>query len=137
MKRIILFLPIIFLSAALLAQTDEASKPQRTPEQVAEKQTMMLKHDLALTDQQVEQVYAVNLKYAQLGRPQNQQQAEERIKQKLTDLKVILSEQQYNLFVEKMSEFRRQRAGMKLKPMPVDSDTMVLRTSHKADGYHN
>lgn len=101
--------------------------PQRSPEDIAEYQTLMLRRDLDLTEEQVKQVYVINLKYAQLGRPQNRQQAEERIKQKLSDLKAVLTEQQYDTFMRKTSEVKHFRGGMKLLPMQTDSSQMKLR----------
>ncbi len=133
MRRLFLLLSLI-VSVTTFAQNrvidserirrsnDEVSDvPQRSPQDIAEYQTLMLRRDLDLTEEQVNQVYAVNLKYAQLGRPQNRQQAEERIKQKLSDLKAILTEQQYDTFVKKTSEIKHFRGGMILLPMQTDS----------------
>lgn len=127
MKRIYILITLgILLPVCIFAQQSEDVdvKPQRSPQEIAEQQTTMLQRDLNLTDEQTILVYEMNLKYALKGRPQNQMQADERLKQKLSDLKAILNEQQYNQFVKKMSEVRHIRGGMKLTPMPVTSDSM-------------
>ncbi len=121
-KHDILVLMFLTISIASMAQSaDSLSEvPQRSPEDIAEYQTFMLQKDLQLTDEQVELVYQVNLKYVQLGRPISRQQAEERMNRKLSDLKAILTEQQYNLFVKKTSEIKHSRGGMKLQRMTVE-----------------
>lgn len=110
----------LFVSLSIFAQNVE--KPQRSPEDIAQRQTAMLKQDLDLTDEQVEQVYVINLKYAQLGRPQNQEQADERIKQKLSDLKAILTEQQYESFLRKMTAMKRMPQGRRIESQRVETE---------------
>ena len=107
------------------ARESMADQPRRSPKDIAEYQTLMLRRDLDLTDEQAEKVFAVNLKYAQLGRPQNRQQAEERMKQKLSDLKAILTEEQYETFMKKTSEIKHFRGGMKLMPISTDSGAVM------------
>lgn len=128
-ERKILVLFLLLVGATLYGQAVDSTAvtPQRNPEDIAEYQTFMLKKDLQLTDEQADAVYKVNLKYVQLGRPQSRQQAEERMKQKLSDLKAILTEQQYALFVKKTQEIKRMRGGLKLQPIAVDTVDSIVQ----------
>ena len=137
MKQITALIFCLYIPLVMFAQQQDVQdvKPQRSPEEIAEQQTIMLQRDLGLTDEQYMKVYEVNLKYALQGRPQNQIQAEERKKQKLSDLKAILNEQQYEQFVKKMSEVKHMRGGLKLMPMLKTDSGQVLKadTNHYAN----
>lgn len=91
-----------------------------TPEQMAEKRTEKLTHELTLTDVQAKQVYQLNLKDAQAA-VQHRKEAEARREQMMAKMKAyqadrdaqmkkILTPEQYTKWSEmqqKMSECRR------------------------------
>lgn len=84
---------------------DNISVPQRTPEQEAVKQTEKIQQELNLTPNQIKQVYEINLRYARERQVSNtRSEAMERIKNKNSDMQLILTENQYNQLQNKRYE---------------------------------
>ncbi len=94
MKRILLFCFMIVSAHLLVAQPPQ--HVQRTPEQEAAKHTEMMKRDLQLTASQVDTIYNLNLKYAQLRREVASREAWHTcLEQKDIELQAILTPEQY------------------------------------------
>lgn len=67
-KKILLFTAVILCSPFIVSAQSKSLK-QTTPEQRAKMQTEWMRTKLALNTKQVEQVYALNLQYAQKNDP--------------------------------------------------------------------
>lgn len=67
-KKMLLFTAVILCSPFIVAAQSKSLK-QTTPEQRAKMQTEWMRTKLALNTKQVEQVYALNLQYAQKNDP--------------------------------------------------------------------
>ena len=103
MKRI--YLPLIALCLAFTASAQDSpdSHPQRTPEEIARKQTTMLARELSLTDSaQLDTLYRMHLKYANL-RVVSCTRAEnlERLQQMTVELQGILTPEQFRQFMSR------------------------------------
>jgi len=93
-RQLYFILFIICLVLPVYGQ-ENASTPQRTPEQEAVKQTERLQQELNLTPEQVKQVYEINLRYARERQLSNtRSEAVERMKNKNADIQKILTEEQ-------------------------------------------
>ena len=103
MHKIVLL--IILLSGQLLAmaQSPQATKPMRTPEDEAHKMTEMLVRELSLTDSaQQDTLYKMHLKFARRRRlmKQNSHLSDSNHMQALfQELRGILNEEQYQRFM--------------------------------------
>lgn len=67
-KKLLLFTAVILCSPFIVSAQSKSLK-QTTPEQRAKMQTEWMRTKLALNTKQVEQVYALNLQYAQKNDP--------------------------------------------------------------------
>ncbi len=112
-------------SVALYAQ-DSADMPTRTPEQEALRQTEKLKQELDLTPEQTKKVYEINLRYAiQRQNSNSRSEAMERIKNKDTDIKKVLSTEQY----DKLQNKHYERSTYKI---PSEYDRSVRQTEQSS-----
>ena len=92
-----------------------------TPEERAERQTLIMKEELSLTEEQLPKVKELNLIYAQKGaelREQNRDEREammtafkEMEKQKETELAQVLTDEQMTQLRKKKDEMRGERRG--------------------------
>lgn len=104
MKRLYIFLTLAVLSAGscLYGQSTQAH-PQRTPEEIALKQTEMLVRELHITDSvQRDTIYRLHLKYARLRAVSNTRAENlERLQQITEDLRHILTKDQFERFMSR------------------------------------
>ena len=63
------FVVVLLAIAAPLLAVDIDALKETTPEERAEAQTLMMKENLGLSDEKVEKVRAINLKYAKIMDP--------------------------------------------------------------------
>ena len=105
------FLIFFVCSVPLLAQDSERTS-SRTPEQEATRQTERLKQELNLTPEQVREVYNINLYYAKQRQISNTRvEAVERIRNKNADLKLVLTEEQY----ERLQNRHHERSTIRIQ----------------------
>lgn len=104
MNRIYLFLIFLSFSVWSWAQAPMAeSRPQRTPEEIARKQTEMLSRELELTDSlQRDSIYRIHLRYVRMRFVSNTRAEElDRMQSYYRELKHVLTPQQYEAFMNK------------------------------------
>lgn len=102
-KNIVSLVLALMLSLPLLFGQEE-QRPRRTPQEEAAKQTAMLAQYLTLTQQQIDTIYTIHLKYANLRREPSQ--ADNRrvlFEQMIYEVKQILTSEQI-VALEKMQE---------------------------------
>jgi predicted ArsR family transcriptional regulator len=112
---------LLLLSLVLGAfQFVTAQPPQRTPEEVAEKQTSMLMRELNITDTvQRDTLYRMHLKYARLRHKSNTRREDlERLLLMTEELKGILTEEQFNRFMDKQADRSPRMHQPAVGPMP-------------------
>jgi hypothetical protein len=105
---------VLLFAAAVLAANIDALK-ETTPEERAEAQTLMMKEKLGLSDEKVEKVRAINLKYAKVMEPTIQGSdgpmmkgsvASNRQAQKDGELKAVLSADEYAKYLASKQDIR-------------------------------
>lgn len=121
-KRLFLFLFGALLSGVLMAQEPVEDRPQRTPEEEAIKQTTRLVRELDIHDSvRIDTIYRMHLKYARarqngLTRAQNM----ERMQSIYSELKVLLTEKEFDRFMNHpVEQPRRPRGANRIAPTPV------------------
>jgi len=96
---------IFFVCSVSLFAQDSERVSSRTPEQEAARQTERLKQELNLTPEQVREVYNINLRHAKQRQISNSRtEAMERIRNKNADLKLVLTEEQFERLQNKQHE---------------------------------
>ncbi|MBR1630882.1 MAG: hypothetical protein IJ680_03420 [Paludibacteraceae bacterium] len=84
----------------------------RSPEQEALKQTEVMQRIIRLTDEQAEQIYQINLKYAtERQKQQSRTEAVERIKRKNEDYKRVLTPEQYQVLRESRMKYHHEQSA--------------------------
>ena len=117
--NIVLLVTLLTTYATMLIAQQTTSRPERTPEQEAAKQTESLQRIITdLTPEQIEQIKAINLKYA-IERQQstNRTQAIDRIQRKNEEYRQVLTPEQYALFQKSRkicSDHSTQAQGIKV-----------------------
>lgn len=109
--------------------------PQRTAEQIAEKQTERLVRELGITDSvQRDTLYRMHLKYVRLREKSNTRAEElERTQQRYDELKQILTKEQYEQFINKQVNNGPHGPQMPLNRMgPLGGDP--TRGAHSEGG---
>ena len=125
MKRIFSFLLAALLAGGMMAQEPvDSSRPQRTPEEEALKQTMRLVRELKIRDSlRIDTIYKMHLKYARfrqkgLTRAENM----ERMQSIYAELKVLLTPEEFERFMNHPAEQPRHPRGANVitpgKPTP-------------------
>lgn len=102
MKQLVSLSLLVLLSLFTMAQTqDNDCQPQRKPEEIARKQTEMLIRELSITDSsKIDALYNVHLKYARIRQISNTRAEDlERLQQLYSELKQILTPEQYERFM--------------------------------------
>ena len=114
MKRIFSFLLAALLAGGMMAQEPvDSSRPQRTPEEEALKQTMRLVRELKIRDSlRIDTIYKMHLKYARfrqkgLTRAENM----ERMQSIYAELKVLLTPEEFERFMNHPAEQPRRPRG--------------------------
>jgi hypothetical protein len=107
---------------SVFVQPPQGTRPQRTPETRAKRESEWMKTDLALTDKQIPLVDTINLKYAKMqdalmketkgqDRETVRPKMEELRKQKTAELKLILTEDQMKKYLELIPQHMGPRKG--------------------------
>ena len=112
---------LFFLACLLpLAQAQQSDAPQRTPEEIAEKQTSKLMRELNITDSvQLDTLYRMHLKYARMRQKSNTRREDlERLISMTEELKGILTEEQFNRFMNKQADRSPRMQQPAVGPMP-------------------
>ena len=102
MKRLYISL-LLCMACSAFAQELEDFQPQRTPEEIARKQTTMLARELSLTDSsQLDTLYRMHLKFANL-RVISCTRAEnlDRLQKMTIELQGILTTEQFRQFMNR------------------------------------
>jgi len=102
MKRLYISL-LLCMACSAFAQEPEDFQPQRTPEEIARKQTTMLARELSLTDSsQLDTLYRMHLKFANL-RVISCTRAEnlDRLQKMTIELQGILTTEQFRQFMNR------------------------------------
>ena len=108
----VIFIFIVFCSSAF-AQSNAVS----TPEERAQRWDTWMKENLAITPEQEDPIHTINLKYAQQNehlktsgesRRAKFHELKSSDKQKTTELKAILTKEQFDLYLAKKKEFQKQ-----------------------------
>ena len=126
MKTRIVYLLFALLGGISLMAQQAEGKPQRTPQQIAERQTERLQRDVNLTEQQRDTVYAIHLKYAERRR-ENEDRSHVMIRMDSLreDLKGVLTDEQFKLLQQKRRETGPQRqATVRMVQQEAVTDTV-------------
>ncbi len=102
---------MFFLPVLAFAQVQEdANRPQRTPEQVAQKQTERLQRDLHLTKEQRDTIYKIHLKYARMRKPEESRDSVAlRMSMMREELLQTMNDGQKEVFLLLLREIRAKR----------------------------
>jgi hypothetical protein len=109
------FIVVVLLLAAAVSAADIDSLKETTPEERAEAQTLMMKEKLGLSEEKLEKVRAINLKYAKVMDPTIQGSdgpmmkgsvASNRQAQKDGELKAVLSADEYAKYLASKLDMR-------------------------------
>ena len=121
--KLLLFILFLLTLAAPVESQDNSVVQQRTPEQEASKQTEKLQQELNLTQEQLNQVYEINLRYARERQISNTRgQAVERMKNKNEDIQQILNAEQN----ERLQTKRYERTTIDAPSMKRNQPNMTL-----------
>ena len=125
-KRFIIFLFGALLAGTVMAQDPVEERPQRTPEEEAIKQTTRLVRELNIRDSaRIDTIYRMHLKYARirqrgLSRAQNM----ERMQAIHSELKVLLTEKEFDRFMNHpVEQPRRPHGANRIAPTPLAAPT--------------
>ena len=119
MKRIVVCLFIVCSAVMAGAQGVNEFHPQRTPEDIAMKQTGMLARELSITDSaQLDTLYRMHLKYANLRvisctREENL----ERMQQITKELEGILTPEQFEQFMNRQIDHQPRHPHPTIQPI--------------------
>lgn len=92
------------------SQDEAQSRPRRTPEEIAQKQTERLQRDLQLTPEQRDTVYQIHLKYISMRRQDEPRDtAQSRISRMIQELMPILTDEQRMAYVQFLKELGPKR----------------------------
>lgn len=109
MKKLSIMLTAMAFPIALLAQETHQC-PVRTPEEVASRQTEMLRQELSLTPAQYDTIYRIHLKYARLRVISNtRQEALQRLNKMTEEMLEQMTPKQQKLFLGKQMEGSEKR----------------------------
>lgn len=102
MKRFFVIFVLATSCAAVWSQMIPDCQPPRTPEDIAQKQNVMLVRELGLTDSvQLDTLYRMHLKYARMRQVSNTLAEDlERMQAMIAELKNILTPEQYQQFMD-------------------------------------
>lgn len=127
----VLFLSVFALSSYAAPQPPSsepsAGTPRRTPEEIARKQTEMLIRDLEIKDSmQIDTIYRIHLRYARLRQVSNTRAEHlERVQQMYNELRQVLTQEQYDRFMNQQLESPRRPQSVCKMPQNTHSDRLV------------
>lgn len=109
-KISLLVFTVMLLSSFTHLIAQEANREQRTPEEIAQKQTSKLTKELALTEDQQKSVYDINLKYAQQNQELRQSllKTKQQLDKRDKELKATLNDEQKEKF-DKLRASQREK----------------------------
>ena len=117
MKNFTFIIALSVIASAVFAQPGFKQMRNTTPEDRAKTQTEFMKEELNLGKDQAEKVDEINLKYAKqiqeiitgsLGREERRNKIQEISQEKDKELKSVLSEEQYEKYLEARDEMRKK-----------------------------
>lgn len=112
-QKLFILITAVLLAGTMMAQ-EPSDRPQRTPEEEALKQTTRIVRELGITDSlRFDTLYRMHLKYAKwrqkgLTRAENM----ERMQAIYNELKVLLTPQEFEAFMNHPSEVPLRRPGI-------------------------
>lgn len=135
MKKLLSILFVALFAGGLMAQEPVIeSRPQRTPEEEALKQTTRLVRELGIKDSvRIDTIYRMHLKYARfrqkgLTRAENM----ERMNAIYTELKQLLTPEEFERFMNHPAELpRRPRGANVIAPNKQGQPTERQQPDHK------
>lgn len=127
MNKRFLFILAGLVSALLsFAQVPPQERPQRTPEEEAQKQTMRLCRELGIKDSvRIDTIYRMHLKYARVRQKGlTRQENMERMQAIYNELKLLLTPEEFELFMNHPVEQPRRPKGANVTSKP---DIVVIQ----------
>lgn len=130
----LVFLVAFFLILTIVSFSQENTViPKRTPEQEATKQTEKLQQELNLNQDQVKQVYEINLRYARERQISNKRsEAMERMKNKNADIEQVLSPEQNTRLQTKRYERTYFDTNTSNRNQPANSSNFRSSTNFRS-----
>lgn len=127
MKRIYIFAICLTMAFAVAAQ-EEMRRPQRTPEQMADKQTEMMQRDLNLTQEQRDTVSSILLKYARMYKVNEDRDVRMlRMEFMQKELQQVLTEEQFLIYMQKVRDRGpRKQAAQRMVQKEAEAPAMIL-----------
>ena len=119
-KRLFYLIAGMFCALTISAQEPQQQRPQRTPEEEAQKQTTRLVRELGIKDSiRIDTIYRMHLKYARfrqkgLTRAENM----ERMNAIFAELKQLLTPEEFERFMNHPAEQPRRPQGAKMVSRP-------------------
>lgn len=111
--HIFTFIMALFVALCTYAQSAPQpvdGRPVRTPQEIARKQTAMLQRELKLSEAQMDTVYKIQLKYAQMRAVSNtRKEALERMNSMTEELLSVMTKEQRELFLNKQVDIEPRR----------------------------
>lgn len=128
LKKYYFLLLVALMAGSMMAQEPVTDRPQRTPEEEAQKQTTRLVRELGILDStRIDTLYRMHLKYAKfrqkgLTRAENMQ----RMQDIHTELQQLLTPEEFEAFMNHPAEQPRRPRGARVlaptkQPLPKDS----------------
>lgn len=125
MNRLLLLFSIFFMVTSSLTQPGYGRWQNSSPEERAKIQTDQMREKVNITNEQDSSIYEINLKYAkkiqelmkgEQGRDEMRSKIGEMMKEKDNELKGILTEEQFELYLNYKEELRGKMKGRRGKP---------------------
>jgi Spy/CpxP family protein refolding chaperone len=125
MNKLLGLVSLLFLASTSLAQPGYGSFQNSSPEERAKIQTDQMREKLNFTDEQDSSIYEINLKYArkiqelmkgEQERDEIRSKMGELMKEKDEELKGILTEEQFELYLNYKKELRGKKKGIRQRP---------------------
>lgn len=124
-KKVFSILIVALMAGSMMAQEAVHERPQRTPEEEAGKQTTRLVRELGIRDSvRIDTIYRMHLKYARTRqRTMTRAQSMERMQSFYADLKLLLTPEEYERFMNHPVELpRRPHGANRMSPALAPND---------------
>ena len=135
MKRLFILVFGALLSGVIMSQEPIDERPQRTPEEEAIKQTTRLVRELDIRDStRIDTIYRMHLKYARIRqRGLTRAQNMERMQSIYSELKVLLTEKEFDRFMNHpVEQPRRPHGANRIAPTPLAAPIDVTPNKQEA-----
>ena len=128
MKRLLVIFVFAVCCGAVWSQINPEYQPQRTPEEIAQKQNATLIRELGLRDSvQLDTLYRMHLKYARMRQVSNTRAEDlQRMQAMIAELEHILTPEQYQQFMEHQFD-DRPRHPHAIYRQPADTPKIQAR----------